>query len=272
MTKPLFPYANKRVTQGFKAASSYGPHEGIDYGRVGHTGAQNCGLLYRAAGDGEIVHTSFSNKDYGNLVVVRYKTVFGDRWVRYCHCTEIRLRSGMVKAGDIIGTMGSTGNSTACHLHLDVLKKVPSHWRFYSKNIDDWYENPEVFFDTELVESDTIPPVEITDKTPIPIGGEWGSPELQALRSMLNDMRRDTTNAKADLAKNKVLLTDEKAITAALNKDNQDLRDALKNKITELQRVEQKVGQLQEKYDTLQKEKIGEPLFVFGKYGIFRLP
>ena len=57
---------------------------------------------------------------YGNLVVVR--TVRGgDVW--YAHLSRIKLKVGAkIKSGRIIGYVGSTGNSTGSHLHLEVRK------------------------------------------------------------------------------------------------------------------------------------------------------
>ncbi|MGB0504035.1 MAG: M23 family metallopeptidase, partial [Thalassolituus sp.] len=57
---------------------------------------------------------------YGNLVEVNhgngYKT-------RYAHCKEIEVNVGdIVRKGDIIALMGSTGRSTGPHVHFEVYK------------------------------------------------------------------------------------------------------------------------------------------------------
>ena len=148
--KPLRPFEPFVITQAFNNASDYGPHEGVDYNVLGTSGNMDCGTPYRAVADGEIIHFSELNKNYGNLIVLNVKTVNGDRYVRYCHCEEILVKSGFVKRGDVIGKMGSTGNSTACHLHFDVLTKIPTNWRYYTKAINNWFEDPEVFFNTDL--------------------------------------------------------------------------------------------------------------------------
>ena len=150
MIKPFEPH---KIDQGFGNPTSYGPHEGWDMNGLGG-GNTDCGYSLKAVGDGEIVHTSEKTTDYGKLVVLHVKTNLGDRWVRYCHCQQILVTSGQVASGDVLALMGSSGNSTACHLHFDVLKKKPSNWRFYAKTLNElneWFENPSEFFNLENV-------------------------------------------------------------------------------------------------------------------------
>ncbi len=55
---------------------------------------------------------------------------------KYGHCSQLLVSAGQeVKAGDVIAKVGSTGNSTGPHLHLEVL-------------VDGQYLNPLYFADT----------------------------------------------------------------------------------------------------------------------------
>lgn len=144
MTYPFEPY---KIDTHFNRPTSYGTHEGTDFNGLGG-GNTDCGFELKAIKSGVCVHTSISNKDYGNLLVIECKTDKGTFWVRYCHCQEIRVGVGdEVKEGQVIATMGSTGNSTACHLHLDVLKVKPVHWRYYTQTVTAWFVNPINFIE-----------------------------------------------------------------------------------------------------------------------------
>ncbi len=68
-----------------------------------------------AATDGT-VRTQW-NSAYGNMVIVTAKDGT-ETW--YCHLSTAKIRSGPVKAGDVIAYSGNSGNSTGPHLHFEV--------------------------------------------------------------------------------------------------------------------------------------------------------
>ena len=65
---------------------------------------------------------------YGNLVVVNHQ---GGRQTRYAHLGSISVSVGqLVQVGDILGTVGSTGNPdiNQSHLHFEVRQNSPLGW------------------------------------------------------------------------------------------------------------------------------------------------
>lgn len=87
-------------------------HNGVDY--VAPTGTP-----VQAAGAGVVVRAG-RNGGYGNQVAIRH----GDRFVTsYSHLSRIAVRSGQrVSQGEVVGAVGSTGLSTAPHLHYRFMK------------------------------------------------------------------------------------------------------------------------------------------------------
>ena len=72
-------------------------------------------------GDGRVVEIHSKRSGYGKHIVVDhgygYKTL-------YAHLDKIDVKRGQeVKRGQKIGTVGSTGTSTAPHLHYEVIHK-----------------------------------------------------------------------------------------------------------------------------------------------------
>ena len=103
------PYGNRlHPIQGV-----YKYHDGIDIGNAGY------GAPVIAAADGMVIYAGQMG-GYGNCVMIYH----GDGLITlYGHGQEIKTTLGTpVKQGDIIMTVGSTGNSTGPHLHFEVRK------------------------------------------------------------------------------------------------------------------------------------------------------
>ncbi|MFE6975351.1 M23 family metallopeptidase [Streptomyces sp. NPDC057682] len=97
--------------------SAYFGQAGVNWMSV-HTGIDfpvGPGTPVMAATDGT-VRTQF-NSAYGNMAIV---TMADGTETWYCHLSSTRIRSGPVKAGDVIAYSGDTGNSTGPHLHFEV--------------------------------------------------------------------------------------------------------------------------------------------------------
>lgn len=87
-------------------------HGGIDF-------AGKMGTEIKAVASGVVTHAEDRN-GYGQLVEINhgngYKT-------RYAHCATLKVSIGdIVRKGDVIALMGSTGRSTGPHVHFEVFK------------------------------------------------------------------------------------------------------------------------------------------------------
>lgn len=73
-----------------------------------------------ATADGTILKARYSDKGYGNVIYIEH----ADNYVTvYAHMKDFSVRVGQkVEKGDVIGTIGNTGMSTAPHLHYEVRK------------------------------------------------------------------------------------------------------------------------------------------------------
>ncbi|MFF2957436.1 M23 family metallopeptidase [Streptomyces sp. NPDC057963] len=97
--------------------SAYFGQAGVNWMSV-HTGI-DFPVLYgtpvMAATDGT-VRTQWNNA-YGNMAIV---TMADGTETWYCHLSSTKIRSGPVKAGDVIAYSGDSGNSTGPHMHFEV--------------------------------------------------------------------------------------------------------------------------------------------------------
>ncbi|MBM3286501.1 MAG: hypothetical protein FJY88_03995 [Candidatus Eisenbacteria bacterium] len=102
------------VSRGYATAGGKRPeHLGVDI--AGREGAP-----VSAAGSGEVVFAGWDTA-YGNMLVVRHR----DGWeTRYGHNQSLLVSHGdSVKVGQTIALLGSTGQSSAPHLHFEVLRR-----------------------------------------------------------------------------------------------------------------------------------------------------
>jgi murein DD-endopeptidase MepM/ murein hydrolase activator NlpD len=106
------PLDGYRLTATF-GASSYlwsSVHTGLDF-------SAPSGTPLRAIANGTITETGYDGS-YGNKTVL---TLEDGTELWYCHQTSFLVSVGdTVRGGEVIGTVGSTGNVTGPHLHLEV--------------------------------------------------------------------------------------------------------------------------------------------------------
>ena len=87
-----------------------GYHTGIDVANVLNT-------EIKSATDGTVVSAQQMDKYYGNNIEIENNGVI----FKYAHLNQINVNEGdVIKQGDIIGLMGSTGMSTGSHLHFEI--------------------------------------------------------------------------------------------------------------------------------------------------------
>ncbi len=131
--KMAYPFKEKfRLYAPFGYSAIYGEtkHFGVDLNK---SPDRCCGISIYSVSSGVV---TFKGKDaYGaNLLIVKT----GDVRILYAHmATPSPYSAGeTINKGDFVGYVGTTGNSTGCHLHLEM--------RFMDKLI-----NPEVFIDLQ---------------------------------------------------------------------------------------------------------------------------
>lgn len=97
-----------RISQGY-----HGRHDGIDF-------AANSGTAIRSVAQGRVVKVRKWRTSYGKHVVIKHA---GGRTLS-AHMRSIRVRKGQkVRRGQVIGRVGSTGNSSGPHLHFVLSKR-----------------------------------------------------------------------------------------------------------------------------------------------------
>lgn len=88
-------------------------HSGLDF-------TAPSGSKIYATGDGIIETMEYSSGGYGNHIVINHG--FGYK-SHYAHLSKFETKlNRKVKRGELIGRVGSTGKSTAPHLHYEVIK------------------------------------------------------------------------------------------------------------------------------------------------------
>lgn len=101
-------------TSGSITQKFWSRHPGIDIGAPK-------GAPVRAADSGYVVAAGWDNErvSYGFMILINH----GNGYVtRYAHLSSMDVEAGdSVKKGQLIGRVGSTGNSTGPHLHFEVI-------------------------------------------------------------------------------------------------------------------------------------------------------
>jgi murein DD-endopeptidase MepM/ murein hydrolase activator NlpD len=110
------------ITQGYWYA-----HRGADFADVR-------GRPVRSAGAGQVVMSQWNSDGFGYMVEIEHAPFEDETGAHmfqtlYAHLDQLTVKVGQrVKAGQIIGKMGVTGNATGPHLHFEVrLDRMPKN-------------------------------------------------------------------------------------------------------------------------------------------------
>lgn len=121
----IIPVSNPNVSSGFSDRTN--PVTGIAESHKGLDFAQQTGSDIKAADDGTVVFAGFGASGsgfggYGNVVLIEHKK--NKEWTLYGHQSKLFVKNGQnVKKGEVIGKVGSTGQSTGPHLHFEIRKE-----------------------------------------------------------------------------------------------------------------------------------------------------
>lgn len=137
--------AEAQVTGGMKPSEiSLTSGQGPRWGSKIHNGIDldgGDGSPISSAQNAEVVFAGDNSDDYGNSVVLRYSN--GSE-TRFAHLKSLNVRTGQsINAGQLIGKQGSTGSSTAPHLHFEYF---PSGGAMSYKGHGDAYSVKDSYF------------------------------------------------------------------------------------------------------------------------------
>lgn len=126
----LWPSAWKPpfITQHYGERKAYYARFGLKDGHEGTDFRAPTGTEIMAAADGELQIVAVG-RQYGMQVWIRHDAEGVSYQTLYAHLSRFRdgLKRGQhVRAGEVIGYAGSTGNSSAAHLHFGV--RLQGRW------------------------------------------------------------------------------------------------------------------------------------------------
>ncbi len=143
-TRPIAVDTNSSPSPDFRYGFYYPDDD------TAHSGVDIVSPLHKpvlAAGDGEVIFAGYglmygagnTEDPYGLAVMIKHNFSYQDKTVYtvYAHLDEIDVEDGqIIKAGDPIGIIGMTGNTSGPHLHFEVRVDDPQGGRV---------QNPELW-------------------------------------------------------------------------------------------------------------------------------
>ena len=111
-----FKYISSGFTTGKRCLSALKlctNHRAIDY-------AASCGTPIRAVGNGTVTSAGWNSQGYGYMIKLHHNGTYS---TNYAHLSKFAVKRGQkVEQGQTIGYVGTTGLSTGCHLHYEMVK------------------------------------------------------------------------------------------------------------------------------------------------------
>jgi lysostaphin len=110
-----FPYGAKYRTGSLHKGIDYRANKTPVYAAVGGVVVHAGKHIYKSGwGYAMGLHVIVDNEPFSNGVA--------GLWAGYCHLSAVSVKVGQrVAQGDLVGISGNTGNSTAPHLHFQIL-------------------------------------------------------------------------------------------------------------------------------------------------------
>lgn len=90
-------------------------HEGLDY-------AAPKGTPILSSGDGIIEEVKYASNGYGKYIKIRHTSKYQTLYAHMDRFAKTSKKGARVSQGDVIGFVGTTGNSTGPHLHYEVIE------------------------------------------------------------------------------------------------------------------------------------------------------
>lgn len=102
-----------QISREFGKTPDGGMHTGVDF-------KANLGSEIMAVRGGTVIFSGYKGS-YGNLIVIDHGN---DLQTWYAHCSDLYKKAGdIVKSGDVIASVGQTGNTTGSQLHFEYREK-----------------------------------------------------------------------------------------------------------------------------------------------------
>jgi murein DD-endopeptidase MepM/ murein hydrolase activator NlpD len=106
-----------------RAPHTYGDGIGAGRGHQGQDLLAKCGKPVVAAQAGKVRYIDYQASGAGNYLVIKSKQTGFDYVYMHLAKRPSASRGDKVDAGEQLGVVGTTGSSTACHLHFEMWTK-----------------------------------------------------------------------------------------------------------------------------------------------------